>query len=74
MGSGAILAPSDRYCHDLQISSGVRQARKICRGKPNFIDLDLIDDVTRQVKDKMSSNFSDSMNDRFPDQNIDDAA
>ena len=59
------------YWSDFQISSGVINFRKICRGKSSFIDLGHADDVTGQVKDKMLSHFSDSMNDHFPDQNID---
>ena len=61
--------PSDiqSYWSDLQISSDGRDFRKICRVKTSFIDLGFTYDVTGQVKDKMLCNFSDSMNERFPD-------
>ena len=73
-GGGLFFAPllSDlhNYWSDIKISSGVRNFRKICWGKPSFLDLGLTDAVTGQVKDKMLSHFSDSMNDRFPGKNI----
>ena len=46
--------------------------RKICPEKPSFIDLGLTDDVTGQVKDKIMTHFSDSMNDRLPSKHIHD--
>ena len=53
---GAIFCPPSylrNYWTDPQNSNGVRKACQICRGKPNFIDLGVTDDVTGQVKDKM---------------------
>ena len=73
MGRGLFFAPSDfrNYWPDLQISSGITNFRTICRGKPSFIDLGPTDEITGQVKDNILNDFSDSKNDRFPDQNID---